>query len=104
MRLIDAAAFTQDNARLLKGVEMADIIDRDELIRGVLTAYENAKEKAGVNFQDVVCVVRRKNCRHWEYDSVFNRGWCRSIERDENFFCADGERGQRRTEWTNEKL
>ena len=49
---------------------------------GFLTGYEVKGE-----------IVRCKDCEHWEYDVIFQDGWCR-VRRQGNpeWFCADGER------------
>ena len=42
---------------------------------------------------DVVEVVRCKDCKWWEYDTIFEDGWCRGKRQgNPKWFCADGER------------
>lgn len=38
-------------------------------------------------------IVRCKDCKHWEYDVIFQDGWCRGKHQgNPDWFCADGER------------
>lgn len=67
----------------------ADIIDRDEFMRGVQNAYQHALEKAGTHFKDIVQVVRCKDCK-W-HESV-----CQSRRAD--WYCPDGERREDETD------
>lgn len=38
-------------------------------------------------------IVRCRDCKHWEYDVIFQDGWCRGKHQgNPDWFCADGER------------
>ena len=41
---------------------------------------------------DIVHVVRCKDCKHWERDADFKDGWCRGERQYEDDFCSRGER------------
>ena len=41
---------------------------------------------------DYVLVVRCKDCKHAQYDRIFDWYYCNEATHDKNFFCADGER------------
>lgn len=41
---------------------------------------------------DAVPVVRCKDCEHWQYDKLFNEGFCKGESREPDFFCSRGKR------------
>ena len=44
---------------------------------------------------DAVPVVRCRECKNWEYDTIFSDGWCRGKHQgNPDWFCADGERSE----------
>lgn len=61
-------------------------IFRTSAVRGTINACPTV---------DAVPVVRCKDCKHCQYDSIFGTYWCGGrlggIEIEADFFCKDGE-------------
>lgn len=44
---------------------------------------------------DAAPVVRCKDCKYAQHDTIFNDIWCGGKQRTSNWYCADGERRPR---------
>lgn len=50
------------------------------------------KAIADLASRDIVEVVRCNNCKHWQYDKMFNEGWCDGRWREWDDYCSRAER------------
>ena len=78
-------------------IELLRDADR-KLDTGEITIGEY--EKMIVPLKDAVPVVRCKDCKHRQYDSIIGSFWCDGetcggIEVEADFFCKDGEQHER---------
>ena len=54
--------------------------------------YKRAYEMAIKSLEESVAVVRCKDCRNAQYDSIFDWYYCNGNQHDKDFFCKNGNR------------
>ena len=87
---------------------MSDLISRqaaiDEIDEWIKAFLENGHKESAADaclIQDGIIqlpsaqpeLIRCKDCKYWEYDSIFADGWCRGKHQgNPEWYCADAER------------
>lgn len=73
---------------------MADLIDRQTAITTLLKAYPLMQREKLVEVMETVPaeVVRCKNCKHIQHDTLFGQYWCKGRPVTAEWYCADAER------------
>ena len=90
MRLIDAD-FAED--LLLAHEQNAKAMGKTEYAKGIRTAYADVSICRTIT--DAVKVVRCRDCRDYQQDTIFDRNNCRrfpTLPITKDFFCPYGER------------